>query len=199
MEITYQDFINSKNIYHSNKILSRIQEGYMIFMEKENEYDMISYNDIKNLSVINLGSSNYAMKITAKLHADISTIKINENNKYYFDYYFDFDKDVDIIDNIDINTNGLNVNISFIINNEEYQINEITELLICVLNTNSDKKIYKLRIIFNETPDDTNTITITKRKYLLKLTDKNFLQNNKIICDHIIYDKDSCYRKVIND
>ena len=53
MEITYQDFMNSKNIYHSNELLSRIQEGYMIFADKENEYDMISYNDIKNLSVIN--------------------------------------------------------------------------------------------------------------------------------------------------
>lgn len=199
MEITYQDFMNSKNIYHSNELLSRIQEGYMIFAEKENEYDMISYNDIKTLSVINLGSSNYAMKITATLNANISTIKINEDKKYYFDYYFDFDKEVDIIDNIDINTNGLNANISFIINNEEYQINEITELLICVLNTNADNKNYKLRIIFNEIPNESNLITITEKKYLLKLTDKQFLQNNKIICDHIIYDNGSCYRKVIND
>jgi len=171
-EVKYNDFIKEKKFSENNIILN------------EKDYDILSYIDEKELTIINLSSSIYAVKILGKKGSDISCVKINEECKYYYDYYFDFDKDADIIDNIKINSNYINIKIILIIGTKEYKINEIKEILLFALN---ELIKYKLRILFNEIPDETKKIIISMRKKILKLSDKEILQKNKIICDNYNY------------
>ena len=170
MEIIYNDLINKKNIYHSNENMSRF-EGLTLLIDKEKDYDIITYNDETKLLFLNIG-----------------VLKANKNGNFYYDY--EIDRDSDIIDNIDIIIDDLNVKLSYIIGLDEYELKDINEFLYIASVYNS----FKLRIIFNEIPIPNKEIIIKSRKYLLKSELRQLLMRNKIITDSIIY-IDGCTRK----
>lgn len=170
MEIIYNDLINKKNIFHSNENMTRL-EGLTLLIDKEKDYDIITYNDETKLLFLNIG-----------------VLKANKNGNFYYDY--EIDRDSDIIDNINIVINDLNVNLSYIIGLDEYELKDIKEFLYIASLYNC----FKLRIVFNEIPIPNKEIIIKSRKYLLKSELKQLLMRNKIITDSIIY-IDGCTRK----
>jgi hypothetical protein len=176
MEVIYQDYINERKIFNveESKNLT-YQEALSIFISNQQEYDMISFHDVRKLLILN-----------------IAVLQTDNNGKYYYDY--EFDRDCDIIDNFVVCSDGLNVTLNFIIGHDTYNFSDIKQFLPVASMYNT----FKLRIIFNEIPEQNKEITIRILKYVCSKQVRDLLMKNKIITPSIVYYDGVCTKKIVN-
>ena len=166
MRIDYYDFMKNNRVF---KVLDNLteKEALNLLTQKENEFDMISYNHNSKITLVNMGF-----------------LRLNDEDKYYYDYIF---RDCDIIDNFTIDSNNLDVNFSFMVGRNEFKTSDIKEFLLV-----SSMYELKLRITFNGTPDINTEIRINVTKYLCKNEIRKTLMNNCIITNSLIYIDGMC-------
>ncbi len=157
--IFYDEFMKSARINHNNSI-ETYWEG--ITDLNNGEYDIISYNTQKNLTLNN-----------------VAILEIDKNNNYIYEYTPE--RVADIIDNIHIKSSIDNVKIKFIIDGKEY------DCIDAFINILASYQEFKLKLIFSEPKID--KISICYKNYLLNndLKKKILTTGNIIKTDTNIY------------
>lgn len=167
----FNEYMKDKIIFNSNNYLTT-EQGLDLFIQKENEYDLIGYSYLKKLLILN-----------------IPILESNNDGKYYYEYIFN--RDCDIISGFNFIATDLDVTFTFICGYDEYNILNIKEFLL----TSSIFNELKLRITFNKIPEINKEILIYYCKYICNNDIRNYLNNNKIITSSLIYNNGVCIKK----
>lgn len=167
------EYIKYKKIYVSKDYLTDIES--LLLLLKDNRNDIIKYPFMKKLLISN-----------------ISVMEKDNEGKYYYDY--ELKRDCDIVSDFILDSDELDIKISFICGLNEYEMKDINKLLLasCIYSP------IKLRITFNDEIKKEKEIKITYYKYLCNRDISYYLMKNKIITPAIIYNDGICIKNNLN-
>lgn len=164
--MNYNTFIESKTITHSNTI-DNFDDGILFLIESG--YDIISYKKCIELSFLNVDMLEY------------------EKNKYVYKY--EVKKDVDVINNIILQSTTNDIQMKIIIGNNEYDYTSDTFLLAAMPYSK-----FRLKFMFSEKPTINDNIIITYTCYLLQNNMRRTIISNKITTNDYTYANGMCIK-----
>jgi hypothetical protein len=168
------EYIKYKKIYVSKDYLTDIES--LLLLLKDNRNDIIKYPFMKKLLISN-----------------ISVMEKDNEGKYYYDY--ELKRDCDIVSDFILDSDELDIKISFICGLNEYEMKDINKLLLasCIYSP------IKLRITFNDEIKKEKEIKISCYKYLCNRDISYYLMKNKIITPAIIYNDGICIKNYLDN
>jgi len=169
----FKDFIKDKKVFISENFMTDI-EGIELLLAKQNEFEILKYPCMKKILILN-----------------IFDMQINKKGKYYYDY--ELKRDCDIASDFVLYSKEPNIKFSFICGFDEYDINDLKEIIFAACMYSS----IKLRITFNDeiVKDENKEIILTYNKYLCNRNISYYLMKNKMITPTIIYNEGICLKK----
>lgn len=168
-KINYNVFMSHMTILHSHTATNFI-DGLKFYVINEGTMDMVTYNNTDKFLLFSAGP----------LLKDVG-------DNYYFEYTPKREW-VDIMDNITIKHVNKNIMISYYIGGTKYDPQVIKEFVFVAAMYNE----FKIRFTFLEIPAENYEFTICSRNYILKNSLRDYLRDNKLITDSMIYYEGMC-------
>jgi len=169
--MNFDEFMTDKKVFVSNDFMSDV-EGLKLLLSKQSEYDIVKYPCVKKLLIFN-----------------IPVMEKDNDGNYYYDC--ELKRDCDIISDFAVNSNDPNIKFSFICGINEYEINELKNILLAACAYSA----VKLRITFNDDKipkTEKKEVIFTYYKYICNRNISYYLMKNKMITPAIIYSEGCC-------
>ncbi len=163
MQLNYEDVMNNLIIEHSETINDYVN-GLRFLIDSQ--CDGISYKKYRQFSLLNVG------------------VLEKDGNGNYF-YEFNLDRDGDIYDNFNFESNN-NITISYIINSNIY--NTLNEFIVVASQYND----IKIRVTFLDKPNNNDEFRLSYRVYLLESDNRNQFMKNSIMTRTNFYSNGVC-------
>ena len=162
------EYINNKKTLHNDNIFNYI-DGLIFFLENQDNYDIISYLEIKKYMLINM---------------DI--LMINNENNYYYDFLFS--RIGDYISDIKFISKNDNIKLEYYIGDNKFDFDIIKDFLIVSALYHE----FKLRIIFLDKLIDNYEFEIKYLNYIMDNDIRYELKKNIIKSNNFLYQNGIC-------
>ena len=171
--INFRQYIENKKIIH-NDLINDYNNGLKFYIENQNNYDIISYNETRKYLLFNIG------------------ILASDNDKNFY-YEHTFDRTGCYISNIEfINKNyNIKLKLDYYIGGIRYDFNEIDYFLFVSAMYHE----FKLRITFLDKPNNDYEFEIRYKNHIMDSDLRNELRLKNVKLDNFMYSYGMCIKK----